>query len=192
MTKQVLITGGCGFIGHHVVEHLLKNTDWNIIVIDILSYASHGLDRLKDTGALKSDRVQVYTYDLSHPLSIGLVRELRNVNYIVHMAAETHVDNSISDPVPFVHNNVMSTVHMLELARKLKHLEIFFYFSTDEVYGPALGDKLYKEDERHNPTNPYSASEIRGRTVVRLVPQYVRYTRHENQRYERDGRTSTC
>ena len=158
MTKQVLITGGCGFIGHHVVEHLLKNTDWNIIVIDILSYASHGLDRLKDTDALKSDRVQVYTYDLSHPLSIGLVRELQHVNYIVHMAAETHVDNSISDPVPFVHNNVMSTVHMLELARKLKHLDIFFYFSTDEVYGPALGDKLYKEDERHNPTNPYSAS----------------------------------
>ena len=74
------------------------------------------------------------------------------------MAADTHVDNSISNPIPFIKNNIMSTVHMLEYARTLSNLEIFFYFSTDEVYGPALGNKLFQEDERHNPTNPYSAS----------------------------------
>ena len=74
------------------------------------------------------------------------------------MAAETHVDNSIKHPVSFVKNNIMSTLYLLEYARKLNKLETFFYFSTDEVYGPALGSKLYKEDERHNPTNPYSAS----------------------------------
>jgi dTDP-glucose 4,6-dehydratase len=74
------------------------------------------------------------------------------------MAAETHVDNSIADPVPFIHNNVMSTVHLLEFARECTNLKLFFYFSTDEVYGPALNDKLFAEDERHNPTNPYSAS----------------------------------
>jgi len=158
MTKTILITGGCGFIGHHFVEHIYVKTDWNIIVLDKLTYASHGLERLRDTGASKEGRVKVFTYDLSHPLSIGLKKELGDVNYIVHMAADTHVDNSISEPIPFIKNNIMSTVHMLEYARTLKNLEIFFYFSTDEVYGPALGNKLFKEDERHNPTNPYSAS----------------------------------
>lgn len=158
MPKNILITGGCGFIGHHFVEHIFANTDWKIIILDKLTYASHGLERLRDTGALNSNRVKVFTYDLSHPLSIGLKKELGDVNYIVHMAADTHVDNSISTPVPFIKNNIMSTVHMLEYARTLSNLEIFFYFSTDEVYGPALGNKLFQEDERHNPTNPYSAS----------------------------------
>ena len=158
MTKTVLITGGCGFIGHHFVEHIFTKTDWNIIVLDKLTYASHGLERLRNTDTLDSKRVKVFTYDLSHPLSIGLKKELGDVNYIVHMAADTHVDNSISTPVPFIKNNIMSSVHMLEYARTLSNLEIFFYFSTDEVYGPALGNKLFQEDERHNPTNPYSAS----------------------------------
>ena len=158
MPKTVLITGGCGFIGHHFVEHIFVKTDWNIIVLDKLTYASHGLERLRNTETLDSGRVKVFTYDLSHPLSIGLKKELGDVNYIVHMAADTHVDNSISTPVPFIKNNIMSTVHMLEYARTLSNLDIFFYFSTDEVYGPALGNKLFQEDERHNPTNPYSAS----------------------------------
>ena len=156
--KRVLITGGCGFIGHHFVEHILLKTDWDIVVLDKLTYASHGLERLKDTGAIGSDRVKVFTYDISHPLSVGLKKEIGSINYIVHMAADTHVDNSIASPVPFIRNNVMSTVHMLEYARQLRDLEIFFYFSTDEVYGPALGDRLFREDDRHNPTNPYSAS----------------------------------
>lgn len=156
--KTILITGGCGFIGHHFVEHILVSTDWNIIVIDKLTYASYGLERLKDTGALESKRVKVFTFDLSNEITIGLRKEIGEINYIVHMAADTHVDNSISEPVPFVKNNIMSTLNLLEYARSLKSLEIFFYFSTDEVYGPALGDKLFKENERHNPTNPYSAS----------------------------------
>tara|TARA_B000000475_G_C16005319_1_gene450662 strand:+ start:412 stop:1401 length:990 start_codon:yes stop_codon:yes gene_type:complete len=158
MPKTVLITGGCGFIGHHFVEHIFSSTNWNIIILDKLTYASHGLERLRNTDTLDSKRVKVFTYDLSHPLSIGLKKELGDVNYIVHMAADTHVDNSISTPVPFIKNNIMSSVHMLEYARTLSNLEIFFYFSTDEVYGPALGNKLFQEDERHNPTNPYSAS----------------------------------
>ena len=158
MAKTILITGGCGFIGHHFVEHILVNTDWDIIIFDKLTYASYGLERLRDTGALNSSRVKLFTYDLSHPISVGLRKELHNINYIVHMAADTHVDNSIAEPVPFIRNNVMSTVYMLEFARILKNLEIFFYFSTDEVFGPALGGKLFKEWERHKPTNPYSAS----------------------------------
>lgn len=156
--KKILITGGCGFIGSHFVEHVLKITDWNIVIIDKLTYASYGFDRLRESNSLNNPRVKILTWDLCCEISESLAKEIGDINYIVHMAAETHVDNSISTPVTFIKNNVMSTVQLLEYARKLKTLEIFFYFSTDEVYGPALGDKMYKEDERHNPTNPYSAS----------------------------------
>ena len=74
------------------------------------------------------------------------------------MAAETHVDNSITDPKLFIENNILSTLNLLEYSRSLSNLKQFFYFSTDEVFGPALGDTLYKEWDRHKPTNPYSAS----------------------------------
>ena len=156
--KKILITGGCGFIGHHFVQHIFKKTDWEIIIIDKLTYASKGLDRLKETKILESGRLKFFCYDLTNDLSVGLIREIGDVNYIVHMAAETHVDNSIKNPELFINNNVTSTVKMLEYARKLPNLKNFFYFSTDEVFGPALGDTLYKEWDRHKPTNPYSAS----------------------------------
>ncbi len=156
--KNILITGGCGFIGSHFVEHVLKNTNWNITIIDKLTYASFGFDRLREINALENKRVKIITWDLCCEISESLIKEIGEINYIVHMAAETHVDNSISRPINFIKNNVMSTVKLLEYSRKLKSLEIFFYFSTDEVYGPALGDKLFSEEERHNPTNPYSAS----------------------------------
>ena len=159
MSKIIIITGGCGFIGHHFVEHIINNTDWNIIILDKLSYASSGLDRLRDTGCLTNDRIKIFTNDLINPLPEGLKKEIgSNVNYIVHMAAETHVDNSIKDPALFIRNNIDSTFNMLEYARGLPNLETFFYFSTDEVFGPALNDKLFKEWDRHKPTNPYSAS----------------------------------
>lgn len=157
--RTVVITGGCGFIGHHVVEHIYNNTDWNIIVIDKLSYASKGLDRLRDTDILLSDRVKLFTSDLILPLPEGVISEIgTDINYIIHMAAETHVDNSIKAPKEFLINNIGSTFNMLEWARTLPNLETFFYFSTDEVFGPALGDTLFKEWDTHRPTNPYSAS----------------------------------
>ena len=155
---KIVITGGCGFIGHHFVEHIFINTDWDIVVIDKLNYASKGFERMRDTQILNSDRVSIFTSDLINELSPGLISEIGDVNYIVHMAAETHVDNSIRNPKLFIENNIMSTFNMLEYARKLKDLKMFFYFSTDEVFGPALGDVLYKEWDRHKPTNPYSAS----------------------------------
>jgi dTDP-glucose 4,6-dehydratase len=157
---KIIITGGCGFIGHHFVEHIYKNTDWKIIVIDKLSYASNGFERMRDTDTLNDKRVKVFTSDLVLPLSEGLVKEIgTDVDYIVHMAAETHVDNSIVDPKLFINNNIQSTVNLLEYARNyLPNLKTFFYFSTDEVFGPALGNTLYKEWDRHKPTNPYSAS----------------------------------
>lgn len=157
---KIIITGGCGFIGHHFVEHIYKNTDWEIIVIDKLSYASNGFERMRDTDTLNDKRVKVFTSDLVMSLSEGLIKEIgTDVDYIVHMAAETHVDNSIVDPKLFINNNIQSTVNLLEYARNyLNNLKTFFYFSTDEVFGPALGNTLYKEWDRHKPTNPYSAS----------------------------------
>ena len=91
------------------------------------------------------------------------VHDLGNrIEFIVHMAAETHVDNSIKDPVPFMRNNVWSTISILEytrgLLRNVCDLKSFFYFSTDEVFDPALGTTIYDEWDRHKPTNPYSAS----------------------------------
>jgi dTDP-glucose 4,6-dehydratase len=158
MIKTILITGGAGFIGSHTIEHIHRKTDWKIIVIDKLSYASKGFSRLRDNGMLTSSRVRIFTYDLCSPISEGLEKEIGNINYIVHMAAETHVDNSIKQPVFCIQNNVMSTVNMLEYARKLEKLEKFFYFSTDEVFGSASKDVSFKEWDRHCPTNPYSAS----------------------------------
>lgn len=155
---KFLITGGCGFIGSHLVEHLLRKTNHDIVVIDKLTYASKGLDRLRDFGAVDNKRVKILTFDMSKQFSEGIIYELDNPDFIVHMAADTHVDNSIKDPVPFIENNVMSTVHLLEYARKLKNLKRFFYFSTDEVFGPAPEGIAFKEWDVHNPTNPYSAS----------------------------------
>jgi len=156
---KIIITGGCGFIGHHFVEHIFKNTDWEIIIFDKLSYASNGFERLRDTDTLNNCRVKVFTNDLVNPLPEGIIKEIGlNVDYIVHMAAETHVDNSIKDPKLFIDNNIYSTLNMLEYAKILPNLKMFFYFSTDEVFGPALGETLFKEWDRHKPTNPYSAS----------------------------------
>ena len=156
---KIIITGGCGFIGHHFVEHIYKNTDWEIIILDKLSYASNGFERLRDTDTLNNRRVKVFTNDLINPLPDGIIKEIGpDIDYIVHMAAETHVDNSIKMPKLFIDNNVTSTLNMLEYARTLPNLKKFFYFSTDEVFGPALGDTLFKEWDRHKPTNPYSAS----------------------------------
>lgn len=165
MSKTILITGGCGFIGHHFAEHIHKNTDWNIVIIDMLSYASKGFERLRSNNLIDSSRVKIITYNLCTPLSDGIIKEFGDIHYIVHMAAETHVDNSIKEPVYVMTNNIQSTIHILEYARKLKTLELFFYFSTDEVFGPALNDTLYSEWDRHRPTNPYSASKSAGENI---------------------------
>jgi dTDP-glucose 4,6-dehydratase len=158
MTKTIMVTGGCGFIGHHFIEHLLKNTNWNIIIIDKLTYASKGFNRLKNAGIFNNEKINIYTYDLCIPFSEGLIKEFGDVNYIIHMAADTHVDNSIKNPVSVVNNNVTSTLNLLEYARTLKNLNLFFYFGTDEVFGPALNGIFFSEWDRHKPSNPYSAS----------------------------------
>jgi dTDP-glucose 4,6-dehydratase len=155
---KVLITGGAGFIASHLIEHLIQNTEWDIYCVDKLSYAAKGWSRLEDSGVYYNKRLTCYTWDLEYAFSQGLAMQLQDVNIIIHMAADSHVDYSIANPVSVISNNVMNTVHLLEYARKLPNLLTFHYFSTDEVFGPAPKDVYYCENDRHNPTNPYSAS----------------------------------
>lgn len=163
---KIIVTGGFGFIASHFVEHLFKTTNSDIIVIDKLNYASKGFSRLKDSGALESKRVKVFTFDLVSEFSSGIKYEIgKDVDIILHMAAETHVDNSIQDPVPFIHNNVMSTVNLLEFSRELTSLKYFVNFSTDEVFGNALNGKSFKEWDTHCPGNPYSASKSAAESI---------------------------
>ena len=156
--KKILITGLCGFIGAHIIEHILKTTDWEIVGIDRLSYASTGFDRIKDIEAFDNKRFKLFTADFTKPIREYLAEEIGEVDYILHMGAQTHVDNSIKDPKSFVEANVIGTFEMLEYARRLKGLKKFIYFSTDEVYGPAPKDYEYKEGDRFNPGNPYAAT----------------------------------
>jgi len=183
--KKVILTGSNGFLGHHIVEHILKNTDWHIYAWDKLNYASMGYDRIREIQAFDERRIQFFTPDITREISDGIIRECKDAKIILHAAAETHVDRSIEDPKPFVYSNVVGTMNMLDFARKCDNLEAFWYCSTDEVFGPALpplnrsdrftvedmtklaqrdsGYKLklypvYKEWDRYNPTNPYSAS----------------------------------
>ena len=157
--KRILITGMCGFVGHHICEAVLKNTDWDIIGLDKLTYASNGFDRIRDIKAYDDKRVILLTGDLTRPIPEGQIKEIGKVDYIFHLAAESHVDNSIKNPEPFVMSNVIGTMNMLDFAKKVKEsLKVFIQFSTDEVYGPAPEGIDYKETDRLNSTNPYSAS----------------------------------
>ncbi len=159
---RVLLTGGCGFVGHHMVEHFLKNTNWQITILDRLTYASMGLTRLRDIKVFSEDRVNVLTNNFTEPINEGLAEEIGQLDYIFHLGAETHVDRSIDDAEPFVMSNVMGTLRLLEFARTQKKLKKFFYFSTDEVFGPAPGSMSYKEWDRYNSGNPYAAAKAGG------------------------------
>ena len=165
--KRILITGACGFVGHHFCEHFLKETDWEIIVWDKLNYASAGFDRLRDISVFDDKRVKVLTVDMNLPISEGIAKETGEVDYIVNLASESHVDNSIKNPVSFIQNNVNLVLNILEWARTLKNLKKFIQFSTDEVYGPAPEGVLYKEGDRHCPSNPYSASKSAQEMICR-------------------------
>lgn len=166
---RVMITGAAGFIGHHLVEHLLKTTDWELALVDKLSYASTGLSRLRDINALgqAGNRVHLFTADVSLPIGSWLEREIGSLDYIIHLAAETHVDNSIADPRTFVMSNVVGTMEVLEFARRMQsRLKKFVYFSTDEVFGPAPQGIEFEEWARYNSTNPYSATKAAGEELA--------------------------
>lgn len=161
MTKRVLITGGAGFIGHHIINLFLEKTDWEIISLDRLDYSGN-LNRLdnvvKQYPPEVRKRVKIVWHDLKAEIAEINRNLIGDVNIILHLAASSHVDRSISHPMEFVMDNTIGTVHMLNYARTLKNLERFIYFSTDEIFGIAPNGVSYKERDRYNSTNPYSAS----------------------------------
>ena len=185
MRKTVLLTGGAGFIAHHVVEYLLKNTDVDIITLDRLDYSGN-LNRLNEVvmSAPESERSRVRTifHDLKAELNPQIRASVGKVDQIVHLAAGSHVDRSIDFPMEFILDNVIGTANILEYAKTCDNLERFIYFSTDEVFGPAPEGVKYKENDRYNSTNPYSASKAGGEELVVAyentykLPCYISHT----------------
>lgn len=166
---RILVTGGCGFLGHHIIEHFLRNSEADIVVLDKLSYSSSGFDRLREIEAFDDKRVQILGCDLSRPIPDGVAQEVGAIDFVIHTAAETHVDNSIVDPLPFLESNVLGTHHLLWWLRNVPSLKRAFLVSTDEVYGPAqFGDDVagFNEEAAFRPANPYAAAKGGGECVA--------------------------
>ncbi|MFN9955812.1 MAG: GDP-mannose 4,6-dehydratase, partial [bacterium] len=153
MSKNVLITGSAGFIAHHVIDRILRTTDWNVVCLDRLDFSGNLnrlADMMQDHDPEVRKRVRIVWHDLKaeiSPLTAGMIGE---VHYVLHLAAGSHVDRSIEYPMEFVMDNVVGTVNLLQWSRTLTQLERFVYFSTDEVFGPAPHGVNYKEYDRYN------------------------------------------
>jgi dTDP-glucose 4,6-dehydratase len=172
MSKTILITGGAGFVGHHCVEHIIKNTDWKIIILDSLNYAGNmnritelspsyvagDMNRVADINVFDSQRVKFVWHDLRSPISPSIHKLIGDLDYLIHFAAESHVDRSLEDSIPFVMSNVVGTANLLEYLKHFQKGCKTIIFSTDEVFGPAPGGIYFKEDDVHRPSNPYAAA----------------------------------
>jgi len=159
--KNILITGGAGFIAHHIIWHIIKNTDWNITTIDRLDLSGN-LNRLddilKEFSNKDKKRLKIVFHDLKAEINSQIKSEIGKPDIILHLAAASHVDRSIKYPMEFVNDNVVGTVNLLNFAKENNKIEKFVYFSTDEIFGNAPDGVSYKEYDRYNSTNPYSAS----------------------------------
>lgn len=170
MKRNVLITGGAGFIGSHVIRRFVNNyPDYRIINLDKLTYAGN-LENLRDI-ELKPN----YTFIKADICDFETILEIfkkHNVDSVVHLAAESHVDRSIKDPFTFAKTNVLGTLSLLQAARTCWNVnyenKLFYHISTDEVYG-ALGfdESFFLETTPYNPHSPYSASKASSDHFVR-------------------------
>jgi dTDP-D-glucose 4,6-dehydratase len=169
--KRVLLTGIDGFIGHHVAEGILKDhADWEIVGLSRIDGAST-FQRLFDmeewrAGRAFWKRVSFQYHNLRAPINEYLARQIGHIDIILHLAAGTHVDRSIDCPMEFVQDNVVATCNILDYARSLPVPPLFVYFSTDEVFGPAPVGTAYKEWDRYNSGNPYSATKAGGEELT--------------------------
>lgn len=157
--KRVLITGIGGSIGIHMFDHIMLNTDWEVVGVD--SYRHKGeFDRVAQTLGRNpgwDKRLYSITQDLTAPLTEGQIKRIGEIDYIINLASLADVWDSVEDPKPFIRNNVELMLNVLELARVLKP-KAFIHFSTDEVYGPAEKNGAWPEWSPLVPSNPYSAS----------------------------------
>jgi len=160
MSKKILITGGSGFIGHHLIYHYLKETDWEFVCLDRLDCSGtlHRLHEVAESNPEWKRRMSFVFHDLKAEINSFVASKIGHVDYILHLAAGSHVDRSIDDPMSFVMDNVVGTTNLLNYARGLDSLELFVNFSTDEVFGPAPEGVKYKEWDRYDCTNPYAAT----------------------------------
>lgn len=170
MKKSILITGGAGFIGSHIVRLFVrKYPDTNIINLDSLTYAGN-LENLKDIeGAPNYAFVKGDILD--HEFMEKLFGDF-NIGGVIHLAAESHVDRSITDPFAFARTNIMGTLTLLETARRAWNGDfegrLFYHISTDEVYGSLpLSGGTFSEQTRYDPHSPYSASKASSDHFVR-------------------------
>ena len=169
MDHNILITGGAGFIGSHVVHFFVKNyPNYHIYNLDILSYASN-LDNLSE---IKNEKN--YTFIKGDICDKDLVKDIFNnykISRLIHLAAESHVDRSITDPLSFVTTNVMGTLNLLQVAKEFwknnYSNKLFYHISTDEVYGSLGKDGLFLETSKYDPHSPYAASKASSDHFVR-------------------------
>ncbi len=169
MSKKILITGGAGFIGSHVIRLFVnKYSDYTIINLDALTYAGN-LENLKDVEQHKN-----YRFIKANILDAAVLDQIfqeQQITDVIHLAAESHVDRSILSPLDFVYTNIIGTVNLLNAAKKVwaGNLEehLFYHISTDEVFG-SLGDTgFFTETTAYDPRSPYSASKASSDHFVR-------------------------
>jgi len=163
---NLLVTGGSGFIGSNFIKYVLENkadTVHTVVNVDSLTYAADINNTSTFKNKLKYFFEEVDLCDLFNLLDVFLKY---NITHVVHLAAESHVDNSISDPTKFIESNIIGTFNLLKIAHKLK-IERFHHVSTDEVYGD-LGDTgKFNEKTPYDPHNPYSASKASSDFLVK-------------------------